>query len=457
MAEPLPKRHRGGCRQQLLRAQEPQPESHLARLLLNLWSWGDISTPLLQKIAAAAVNDGINLTDLVTLADLGAKGAYPGNMHRELASKLKHSVVSTHLSTIEVAYKNVRGSLGSIVRRHVPILLPHELFSAIHTYYPEAFASCILGGSSDNIGKFWTAMRGSNHFAHHPLSTRRDLYSKGVPLALHGDGVSVVGVKKTWCKSVDAYSWSSLLGKGELITTNFLIFIAYWQLMLERADLNTHIEFSKMLAWSFYWLAVGKWPTRDWNNLPYPEHSPEARRAKDQVYLAGGYYGILYIVRGDLEHMHKAYNFPSAGAGQRCACCKANTSDIPWTDARADALWRGTVWTNAAWKESFANPNPIFELPGVAIGSFIPDVMHCVYLGAYQYAFGSVIQYLTHVKMPDGADANCQRIWQQLKEQYKAPSCNCTLHILCIICCTINAVHVSVNMWFCQCCTIWFA
>lgn len=421
MAEPLPKRLRGGSRQQLLRAQEAPAESHLARLLLNLWSWGEISTPLLQKIAKAAVDDGIRLRDLESLAHLGSTGAYPGNMHRELCSKLKESVVSSSQSTIEVVYKNVRGSFGAFLRRHVPILLPHELFSAIYHKYPEAFVSSILGGGPHNIKEFWSAMRGSRYFANHPFAARRDLQSKGVPLALHGDGVSVVGVKKTWCKSVDAYSWSSLLAKGELITTNFLVFIGYWQLMLSQPDLNTHNTFSKLLAWSFYWLAVGKWPTRDVHGNPYPEHSPQARRAREQVYLAGGYYGVLYIIRGDLEHMHKAYNFPSAGAGERCACCKANTSDIPWTDARRDALWTGTVWSEETWRASFENPNPIFELPGVSILSFIPDVMHCVYLGAYQYCFGSIIQYLTHVKMPAGADANCQKLWEQIKEQYKVP------------------------------------
>ena len=70
----------GGAIQKLQwsRARSSAPtNSALARLLLVSWGFGFISTPFLQQIAAAAVQDGARGDGLQMLANLGAPAATP--------------------------------------------------------------------------------------------------------------------------------------------------------------------------------------------------------------------------------------------------------------------------------------------------------------------------------------------------------------------------------------------
>ena len=92
MAEPPSKRARGGQRQRLqaLENDPSQPkipkESSLAHLLMEKWSWGEISPQEVQILAKAATNDFEKVgstppTDLSYLAQLGTSGS-----HKKLSS-----------------------------------------------------------------------------------------------------------------------------------------------------------------------------------------------------------------------------------------------------------------------------------------------------------------------------------------------------------------------------------
>lgn len=59
-------------------------------------------------------------------------------------------------------------------------------------------------------------------------------------------------------------------------------------------------------------------------------------------------------------------------------------------------------------------------MPGVGISAFIPDALHTMHLGVYQRAFGSVLKYLTHFKLPHGTDENVSVVWTELKAKYEA-------------------------------------
>ena len=67
---------RGGFKQRMLRKQEgrgrgsaptPKPQSHLGLLLVRRWCWGKLSLPVLQMMAQAAEDDGLDLP-LIRLA-----------------------------------------------------------------------------------------------------------------------------------------------------------------------------------------------------------------------------------------------------------------------------------------------------------------------------------------------------------------------------------------------------
>ena len=60
----------------------------LANLLLEKWSWGELSARQVQLFAAAAVADGSTHIDLMSLAAIGGQGQISGNARRDLVRKL---------------------------------------------------------------------------------------------------------------------------------------------------------------------------------------------------------------------------------------------------------------------------------------------------------------------------------------------------------------------------------
>ena len=124
---PAPGLPRGGYKQKAAwcqaAASPSEVPSELARLLVHEWSWGNISTPFVQKIAAAAVKDGMQHRDIQILGQLGTCGRYPNHMHQELMAKLKPSKVSSALTLLDVEYQ------AKHVLQHA--LLPHEMFATL--------------------------------------------------------------------------------------------------------------------------------------------------------------------------------------------------------------------------------------------------------------------------------------------------------------------------------------
>ena len=400
----------GGYKQKLAWAADQDTKdnapSALAALLLQRWAWGEFSVPQIQQIAEAALAYGLAHADL--------KQFGTPSISRHLQDKLQPIPIRSALCTMMV---HVVKPKGGIVQTRQSMLLPHELFSCLHTHHHEEFVEKLCGGDTNNIKKFWSSMKHHPVYAEHPLHHRSNHVDECIPIALHGDGVAVAGISKSWSKSVDAYSWTSLLSRGSTITTHFMISILYWRLVVQVDGMNMWDAFNKKLAWSFYWLFVGKWPTRDEHHREYAPDSPQGRLAGTP--LAGGYYGCLWMLRGDLEHMAKAYGFAWPTAAEPCSCCRANASDLPWTDGRMEALWRGSIWTNAAWLLAHPDRNAIFHLPGMGILAFVPDFMHTVHLGCYMYLFGSLLQLLTHEVMGGTRQANLDEIWQLIQKDYK--------------------------------------
>ena len=191
-----PKGVRGGYKQKLQWQQasssssSPSGKSYLATLLVSKFVWGEISAPLLQQVAAAAFADGATHPDIKKLADLGTSGKHSGNCHSDLMSKLAPNPVSDILSPINVYVKRPP---QNIVKVQHTMLLPHELFAAIHQHHPAVFQDRLCGGSDDNIGSFWSQMRDHPAYHTHPLKDRDDHCTRCIPVSLHGDGVAISG------------------------------------------------------------------------------------------------------------------------------------------------------------------------------------------------------------------------------------------------------------------------
>eukprot|EP00969_Alexandrium_andersonii_P245400 10845419-Alexandrium_andersonii.AAC.1 len=111
------------------------------------------------------------------------------------------------------------------------------------------------------------------------------------------------------------------------------------------------------VRWSLYWLWMGEWPRTDVDGVPI--------RGGSRGPLAGGYYGVLWTIKGDLEFYNQELSLPNFNSHQPCCLCRANTTDRPWTDFRQDqARWLETVWPQPAWLAAHPHRHPLFTLPG---------------------------------------------------------------------------------------------
>lgn len=168
-------------------------------------------------------------------------------------------------------------------------------------------------------------------------------------------------------------------------------------------------------------LFAGVWPSTDADGNPFAPGTPEHLRQGKA--LAGGWKACLWIVRGDLEFFSSALGLESSTSKHPCFVCRANDSDIPWTDSREGiARWEATVWSKSHWEHHRGDGRHILfrECPGVSITSVMPDLMHTKHLGVDQYYYGSVLRLLTHSILRDTHENNLSFVWSELQKQYQS-------------------------------------
>ena len=100
-----------------------------------------------------------------------------------------------------------------------------------------------------------------------------------MPISLHGDGVPVTGVGRSWSKSYEALTWTSCVASGDTVSIfNFIVGL-FKDAACVIDDKETWDEILKKLVWSFRALLRGEWPDR-------PDRPPSGGRlgAMDHVH-----------------------------------------------------------------------------------------------------------------------------------------------------------------------------
>ena len=442
---------RDGRRQrQMQRQQNEENHSVLARWLLQQWGWGKLSAPQVQEIANLASLDtqtamafGRVMPRLGRLASLGGQRAEVANMGRDLV----RSLPPKDLETQQFEMTMVRGE--AVMQE---MLLPHMAFAQLYEHYPQWFFSKVC--NEEKQVQFWSEMNVEGH----PVG-ERDL-GLAIPIGIHGDGVPVVAPGKTWQKSLDCINWSSLVGAGSTLETRFVIWVCFAHLqgqILGTKDHSMHAErhlpnnglslnlsgakspftlglnfhgrvgpsiwlrtmtrFWRLMRWSLEALWHGTWPTADAWGRDFDGDSVDGQRAG--LPLAGGYYGVLWTIQGDLDWYHKAFHLSHWRHAQPCFLCQAKTTTLPWNVFLEDAPWRATTWQGDAWLAAHAERHFLLTLPGVSIISVYPDWLHCKHLGVDQYFLGSVLWMLVYVLSPGQEPQEAMHaVWEALQEQY---------------------------------------
>jgi hypothetical protein len=154
----------------------------------------------------------------------------------------------------------------------------------------------------------------------------------------------------------------------------------------------------KIITWSLDWLYRGVFPNCDaWGTI-YAANSTEGLRAMTP--LAGGYFGVLWVIRGDLDWYNKTLRLNHYGSNHPCCLCPANCVEgdpMSWTDFRVGrAEWMDQVWEDTEWLTLQSNPHELFSLPGVGISTVHVDWLHTKHLGVDCYVYGSVLHMLVY-------------------------------------------------------------
>ena len=77
--------------------------------------------------------------------------------------------------------------------------MAHVLFSTIYNHYPDAWANRICPGVAA-IQQFWNALANSPQLDNDDIMSRPDFKDRCIPITVHGDGVPVTGIGKSWGK-----------------------------------------------------------------------------------------------------------------------------------------------------------------------------------------------------------------------------------------------------------------
>ena len=117
----------------------------------------------------------------------------------------------------------------------------------------------------------------------------------------------------------------------------------------------------KLLVWSFEVLFSGYHPKTDHNGNPWPRHSAEHKLAEANTPLADGMFGVIWMLKGDLDHFAKNLNVANYRANMPCTYCPADRGEDPgmqFTNFNTNAAWKTKLYDAATWKASLTAVRP---------------------------------------------------------------------------------------------------
>ena len=176
------------------------------------------------------------------------------------------------------------------------------------------------------------------------------------------------------------------------------------------------------LCWSLYWLYRGVHPDRD----PYGNvYSSGPLFEKAGQPLAGGFFGVPWVLRFDLDYSQSHLHMADPTRGSPCNSCSAGDV-VPWTSCRwPHCEWLPLVYDNTTYAAQYPARHRLLKvLPGFGGNNYIPDVLHSKWLGADQYYLGSTLALITHHIMVGDAAANCGHVMQTIRDEYKKQNVN---------------------------------
>ena len=393
--------------------------SSLAHELLLQWSLGGLSAISVQSLASKAFSDGLVHPDIARLAALGNSGQAPQNCQRDLLRWLgKHMGALPPPVQMKLPLKTSPEE-ESVQVVELPLLPLHRMMAYMWEHWQSEFQLRLVG-EDGAVEAFWNNIspQDPRWATWHPFLQKRAGYKqKCLPLALHGDGVPVFRKK-----SLNVVSVNSLLGTGSSLDTKLLL-ASYWDALRNRSPALPQEDTEQVLwdyiVWDLKAVWEGVHPASDPHGNPWPVGSQEAQFALQP--LCGGFLGIPWLFRADLDYVAKVLGLGHWGREHPCIFCKAGRTQCLFTDFRPEAEWRRAVWGGQEWRDAHPDCHKLLRFLGCSIHTVHCDVLHTVSLGVTYHVVANVLYLLIwEGQWPSRTPLKerLRAVWTEIKEFY---------------------------------------
>ena len=157
-----------------------------------------------------------------------------------------------------------------------------------------------------------------------------------------------------------------------------------------------------------------------YNRLTSPRDVARALRPLAGV-LGNCFFGVVWILRGDLEHFNLELNLPNPNSNAPCALCPANTTDRPMHEYRTGRMrWMADIYSRARFFATRWCTHAIFHdvHGGIYSATVFPDWLHTKHLGTDAYFYGSVLWMLVYMLLPGTPQENMNTVLAEIKTHY---------------------------------------
>ena len=382
-----------------------QNKSVFADRLLSLWAWGLVSATNVQWLAEGVVMDKGVSQQCMDLANIGSRGAQPGNCRRDLLRKLpekgKCEPMIVHAVPLQINTK--------IVFCDQCIVSPVRVVDMFFRDFPSRFRETF---GIAKLPEFWSSLDPNDpKLRSHPMLDKPDWQRRAIPIVIHGDGGQYT---KSNNNSLMVTSWKPLLNES-FDSGIFLLFAL--PKSVKASIHSSHKALWASVVFLFNALFVGALPHADHNGRRWAQGSAEAYMAEREQ-LFGSYFFVVWSLTGDLPYLSEEYKLPHFNGNAFCWFCGANRSDATFTDTSGNARWRSLQIQCRPGLPRISD-HPIWELLGVQRWHSVGDLMHTGCLGVLQWLLGAVLWELVFDGPFRGTiETRRQAVWELIGEKY---------------------------------------
>jgi len=252
-----------------------------------------------------------------------------------------------------------------------------------------------------------------------------DWMSNAIPLSIHGDAIPIVAVGKPNTQSLDVTSMQGTLSTGSAAEVKHLLYSCFEKCKTEESE----SEVGKTLRWSFEALFSGKHPSVDQHGNPYPEASANAAIAGQD--LASGMFGVIFMVKGDLDHYSKL-GLPDYRSNFPCNYCPCDRGDaeggkMSFTNFNRTSPWKSRLYSMPQWRAALKWVCWIFQIHYLSCHNVEADELHVIHIGFSQYLAGATLWLLIFKITRGTVNENLEMVWQKIVEFYTTNNTRCQL------------------------------